>query len=76
MGDCNKNIQPRTANPYCPLLALGLTFAVWLYQFAYESKLRWVLELRYVRIGIVLLVIIYLTVFTPAGEKGFIYLQF
>jgi alginate O-acetyltransferase complex protein AlgI len=64
------------ANPYCPLLALGLTFAVWLYQFAYESKLRWVLELRYVRIGIVLLVIIYLTVFTPASEKGFIYLQF
>lgn len=64
------------ANPYCPLLALALIFAVWLYQFAYESKLRWVLELRYVRIGIVLLVIIYLIVFAPASEKGFIYLQF
>jgi len=64
------------ANPYCPLLALALVFAVWLYQFAYESKLRWVLELRYVRVGIVLLMIIYLTVFTPASEKGFIYLQF
>ncbi len=64
------------ANPYCPLLALALVFAVWLYQFAYESKLRWVLELRLVRIGIVLLVIIYLAVFAPASEKGFIYLQF
>jgi len=64
------------ANPYCPLLALALVFAVWLYQFAYESKLRWVLELRYVRIGIVLLVIIYLAVFAPASEKAFIYLQF
>jgi len=64
------------ANPYCPLLALALVFAVWLYQFAYESKLRWVLELRYVRVGIVLLVIIYLTVFAPGSEKGFIYLQF
>ncbi len=64
------------ANPYCPLLALALVFAAWLYQFAYESKLRWVLELRYVRIGIVLLVIIYLTVFAPVSEKGFIYLQF
>jgi len=64
------------ANPYCPLPALALVFAVWLYQFAYESRFRSVLELRYVRIGIVLLMIIYLTVFTPASEKGFIYLQF
>ncbi len=64
------------ANPYCPLLALALVFAVWLYQFAYESKLRWVLELRYVRIGIVLLLVFYLAVFAPASEKPFIYLQF
>jgi len=64
------------ANPYCPLLALALTFAVWLYQFAYESKLRWVLELRYVRIGIVLVLVFYLAVFAPASEKAFIYFQF
>ena len=64
------------ANPYCPLLALALIFAVWLYQFAYESKLRWVLELRYVRVGIVLLLVFYLAFFAPASEKGFIYLQF
>jgi alginate O-acetyltransferase complex protein AlgI len=64
------------ANPYCPLLALALVFAVWLYQFAYESRLRSVLELRYVRIGIVLLMITYLVVFAPSSEKGFIYLQF
>ncbi len=64
------------ANPYCPLLALALVFAVWLYQFAYESKLKWVLELRAVRVGIVLLLVFYLAVFAPASEKGFIYLQF
>ncbi|MBA7484038.1 hypothetical protein ES707_19558 [subsurface metagenome] len=64
------------ANPYCPLLALALVFAVWLYQFAYESKLRWVLELRYVRIGIVLLLVFYLVVFAPTSDKAFIYLQF
>ena len=64
------------ANPYCPLLTLALIFAVWLYQFAYESRIKWVLELRYVRIGIVLLLVFYLAVFTPASEKGFIYLQF
>jgi alginate O-acetyltransferase complex protein AlgI len=63
-------------NPYCPLLALALIVAVWLYQFAYESRFRCVLELRYVRIGVVLLMIIYLVVFAPASEKGFIYLQF
>ncbi|MFZ2147364.1 MAG: MBOAT family O-acyltransferase [Sedimentisphaerales bacterium] len=63
-------------NPYCPLLALGLIFAVWLYQFAYESKVKRVLELRPVRIGIVLLMILYLAVFAPASEKAFIYLQF
>ncbi len=64
------------ANPYCPLLALALVFAVWLYQFAYESRLKWVLELRYVRVGIVLLLVFYLAVFAPASEKAFIYLQF
>ncbi len=63
-------------NPYCPLLALVLIFAVWLYQFAYDSKLRWVLDLRAVRIGIVLLLILYLVVFAPASDKAFIYLQF
>jgi alginate O-acetyltransferase complex protein AlgI len=64
------------ANPYCPLLALALVFAVWLYQFAYESKLRWVLEMRAVRVAIVLLLVFYLAVFAPASEKAFIYLQF
>lgn len=63
-------------NPYCPLLALALIFAVWLYQFAYESGVRRLLELRAVRIGIVLLLILYLVVFAPASDKAFIYLQF
>jgi alginate O-acetyltransferase complex protein AlgI len=63
-------------NPYCPLLALVLIIAVWLYQFAYESRIRWVLELKYVRIGIFLFVIFYLVVFAPTSDKAFIYLQF
>jgi len=64
------------ANPYCPLLALVLIFAVWLYQFAYESRIKWFLELSAVRIGIVLLLILYLVVFAPTSDKAFIYLQF
>ena len=61
---------------HCPLLALGLIFTVWLYQFAYESRVRWMLELRTVRIGIVLLMVLYLAVFTPSSQEAFIYLQF
>ena len=64
------------ANPYCPVLALTLIFAVWLYEFAYESRIRWVLELKSVRIGIVILMILYLAIFAPSSEQGFIYLQF
>lgn len=64
------------ANPYCPLMALALIGAVWLYQFAYESRLRVVLELRLVRIGTVFLMLMYLAVVAPASEKAFIYFQF
>ena len=64
------------ANPYCPLLALVLIFAAWLYQFVYESKIRWVLELQAVRIAVVLLMVLYLAIFAPSSERAFIYLQF
>lgn len=64
------------ANPYCPLLALALIFTVWLYQFAYESRVKWLLELRAVRIGIVVLMVLYLAIFAPSSEQPFIYLQF
>jgi len=64
------------ANPYCPLLALAFIFSVWLYQFAYESKIKWVLELRPVRIGIVVLMIFYLAIFATSSEQPFIYSQF
>jgi len=64
------------ANPYCPLLTLALIVSVWLYQFAYESRVKWVLELRPVRIGIVVLMVLYLAIFAPSSEQPFIYLQF
>lgn len=64
------------ANPYCPLLAIIMIFAVWLYQFLYESKLRTLLEFKSVNTAIVILMILYLTVFAPSRENYFIYLQF
>jgi D-alanyl-lipoteichoic acid acyltransferase DltB (MBOAT superfamily) len=63
-------------NPDCPLLALVLIFTVWIYQFAYESSFRWVLELKLVRIVIFLLMIFYLVVFAPSSDRPFIYVQF
>ncbi len=63
-------------DPRCPLLALALIVAVWLYQYAYESKLKWLLELRTVRIGIIILMILYLALFASSSQQPFIYLQF
>mgnify|MGYP001108520727 FL=1 len=64
------------ANPNCPVWALILVIIVWLYQFVFESRLRWVFDLAPVRIGIVVGMILYLAVFAPSSEQGFIYLQF
>jgi len=64
------------ADPHCPLLALFLILAVWLYQLAYESRLKSILELRLVRVCIIVLMILYLAVFAPSSEQPFIYLQF
>ncbi len=64
------------ADPRCPLLALALIFAVWLYQFAYESGLKWFLEKRYVRIGLIIFMVLYLALFAPSSRQPFIYLQF
>jgi len=63
-------------DPRCPVLALALIFAVWLYQFVYESALKWVLELRALRIGAIILMVLYLALFAPSSRQPFIYLQF
>ena len=64
------------ANPNCPVWALVLIFAVWLYQYVHESRAGWVLSLAPVRIATVVLMILYLAVFAPSSDQGFIYLQF
>ncbi len=64
------------ANPCCPVLALALIAAVWLYEFAHESRAKWILQLAPVRTGIVVFMILYLAVFAPSSNQAFIYLQF
>lgn len=64
------------ADPRCPLLAVLLIAAVWCYQCVFESRLRWALEYRAVRMGLVVLMLAYLALFAPSGEQPFIYMQF
>ena len=63
------------ADPAFPLLFLALIFSVWLYQFIYESQFRKILEIAPIRIGAVVLMILYLSIFT-SGSQVFIYFQF
>ncbi len=63
-------------DPRCPLLAILLIVAVWCYQFVFESRLRWALQCRGVRMGLVVLMLAYLALFAPSGEQPFIYMQF
>ena len=64
------------ANPFCPLLAILMILTVWLYQFIYESNLRRIVEIKSVNITMVILMILYLAVFSSSRENYFIYLQF
>jgi len=64
------------ASPNCPVWTLILVFGVWIYQFVFESRFRWIFDLAPVRIGFVVAMILYLAIFAPSSEQGFIYLQF
>jgi D-alanyl-lipoteichoic acid acyltransferase DltB (MBOAT superfamily) len=64
------------ANPHCPLAALGLIGAVWGYQYAFESRLRRVLELRAVRVILMIALLVYLALTVRAEGSPFIYMQF
>jgi alginate O-acetyltransferase complex protein AlgI len=64
------------ADPRCPLPALALIAAVWGYQHAFESRLRWVLELRAVRVTLMILMLAYMILTVRAEGRPFIYMQF
>jgi len=64
------------ADPSCPLWALALIAAVWCYQYLFESRLRWLLELAVVRVSIVIFMLAYMILTVPAEGKPFIYMQF
>jgi len=63
-------------NPNCPLLAILLIAAVWTYQYLFESRLRSILEIRLVRIVLMILLLAYMLLTVPAEGQPFIYMQF
>ena len=64
------------SDPRFPAVALALILAVWLYQVLYESRLRGLLELAPVRVGLVVAMIVCIAIFSPSGVHPFIYFQF
>ena len=61
--------------PQVPVFMLLLVAAIWLYQFAFESRCKKILETGMIRVGLAALMIIYLCIFATEGG-AFIYFQF
>ncbi|HON92545.1 MAG TPA: MBOAT family O-acyltransferase [Sedimentisphaerales bacterium] len=64
------------SDPKCPVLVVVLIAAVWIYQYLFESRLRSILEIRIVRIVLMILLLTYLVLTVPAEGQPFIYMQF
>ncbi len=64
------------SDPACPLLMLLLVASIWAYQFVHESRLRGVLEWSPIRVGLVVAMVLYITIFAQSSNQAFIYFQF
>jgi len=64
------------ADAECPLLALALMLAVWIYQLIYESAARRVVAWAPVRIGLVVFMALYIALVARTSGEPFIYFQF
>jgi len=66
----------RGGDPQFPLLMLALCLGLWAYQFAFESRLRRVLEHPVVRVALALGMILYLMFIATPSKAPFIYFRF
>lgn len=64
------------SDPRCPVLFLLMICGVWLYQFAYESRVKHVLQRTPVKTGLVVVMLLYLVLCCSSGGQEFIYNQF
>ncbi len=65
-----------TAAAQVPVLMLAMVAAVWIYQFIYESQARRILEAKFVRVALMLIMLLYLITFATSAQEPFIYFQF
>ena len=63
------------SDPGMPVLMIGLTLTIWVYQFLYESDWRRWLESSLARVGIATAMVLYMFLFSSGGGT-FIYFQF
>lgn len=63
-------------DPRFPLVLLAIVGVIWLYEFFYESRWKTLVQLRPVRVGLVVAMVFYLALCSTAGEQAFIYFQF
>ena len=63
-------------NPQIPIMAVLLCAGIWIYQYIFESRFRIVLELPVVKIGLMLLMLLYMIFLGTSGYEPFIYFQF
>ena len=69
-------VTSASTDPLCPWLMLSLILSVWVYQFVFESRFRGALALPPVRVGLVVLMALYVAVAGGSGDNAFIYFQF
>jgi D-alanyl-lipoteichoic acid acyltransferase DltB (MBOAT superfamily) len=62
-------------DPQVPLLMLALVGAAWAYQFAHESRWRTLLQPAWVRVGLVVGMLLFISLCSSGGGE-FIYFQF
>jgi D-alanyl-lipoteichoic acid acyltransferase DltB (MBOAT superfamily) len=65
-------------DPRFPLVMAVLILAVWLYQLLYtsRSRLRWLVDVEPVRVGLAAIMIVYLLIVAQPSTRQFIYFQF
>ena len=69
-------VRSGLSDPEFPLLFAALIAVVWAYQFLCESSLKQYLALGWVRVSTMVVMLIYLVLFSGSGGQAFIYNQF
>jgi len=59
-----------------PVVMFAIIAVIWMYQLIFSSRAKKILDWQPLRIALMLLILIYLMIFTTVGHEPFIYFQF